>query len=190
MSALAILVLALSMSMDTFAAALGRGAAAGGLRVEEAVCDGAVFGIVQALMPVVGWMAGTLAADYVVSIDHWIAFVLLGLVGGRMLLGGLERSGLEDGGTPSPASRSRWSLLLVAVGTSIDALAVGVSLGLLASDIWVIAGTIGATTFLIATSGLLAGRFLGRNLGRIAEVAGGLGLIALGCFTLFQHLFA
>lgn len=185
MSALAILALALSMSMDTFAAALGRGAAAGGLRVEEAVCDGAVFGIVQALMPVVGWMAGTLAADYVVSIDHWIAFVLLGLVGGRMLLGGLEGDGM-----PSPASRSRWSLLLVAVGTSIDALAVGVSLGLLASDIWVIAGTIGATTFLIATSGLLAGRFLGRNLGRIAEVAGGLGLIALGCLTLFEHLSA
>ncbi|WP_106409269.1 manganese efflux pump MntP family protein [Teichococcus deserti] len=185
MSPTAIAVLALSMSVDAFAAALGRGATAERARLGDAMRTGLVFGIVEAITPVVGWGAGLLAAGAIASIDHWIAFGLLSLVGGRMLLQALRRD--ED---EVPAGRSSWMLLATAVGTSLDAMAVGVSLAFLEVNIWIIAAAIGGATFCLATGGMLAGRLLGRRFGRRAEMLGGVALVILGVSILVEHLSA
>jgi putative Mn2+ efflux pump MntP len=185
MSAVSVAILAISMSVDAFAAALGRGAVAERGRLMDAVRAGMVFGVIEAITPVVGWAAGLLAAGYVQAFDHWIAFTLLALVGGRMVLEAVRR----DEATPS-ASRSFWMLIITALGTSIDAMAVGVSLAFLDVDIWIIAAAIGFSTFCMATGGILAGRLLGAKLGRFAEAFGGVALVILGCSILYEHLTA
>ncbi|MFC7553354.1 manganese efflux pump MntP family protein [Pseudoroseomonas wenyumeiae] len=126
-----------------------------------------------------------MAAGFVTAVDHWIAFVLLGLVGGRMLLEAMRRQ--ED---EAPSGRSFWVLVATAVGTSLDAMAVGVSLAFLEINIWVIAAAIGFATFCMATGGMLAGRLLGRRFGRWAEGLGGAALILLGSSILYEHLLA
>ncbi|MCQ4160946.1 manganese efflux pump MntP family protein [Roseomonas sp. GC11] len=183
MSPVSIAVLALGMSVDAFAAALGRGAGARRVRLGDALRTGLVFGVVEALTPVLGWAAGVMAAGAVQAVDHWIAFGLLGLVGGRMLAEALRRAPEA----PAPA-RSAWMLLATALGTSLDAMAVGVSLAFLDAEIWVIALATGAATFCMATGGMLAGRLLGTRLGRAAEALGGIALILLGTAILHEHL--
>lgn len=183
MTPIAIAILAVSMSVDAFAAAIGRGAALERVRLGEAMRTGAVFGLIEAITPLIGWGAGLLAAGYIAAVDHWVAFTLLGLVGGRMIL---EACRHEEAG--APAARAFWMLCVTALGTSIDAMAVGVSLAFLDVNIWAIAAAIGFATFCMATGGMLAGRLLGRRMGRIAEAIGGLALILLGCSILCEHL--
>ncbi|MBN9271900.1 MAG: manganese efflux pump, partial [Mesorhizobium sp.] len=139
------------------------------------------------LTPLLGWLMGVAASQYVQHIDHWIAFVLLGGVGGRMALHAFQR----DAAVPAaPAGRSPMTLVATAIGTSIDAMAVGVSLAFLEVNIVVIALAIGAATTLMSTGGVLAGRFLGARFGRYAEIVGGLALIGLGVSILHEHLTA
>lgn len=185
MTPTAIMILAVSMSVDAFAAAIGRGAAAERTHWGDAMRAGIVFGVIEAITPVIGWAAGTLAAGFVTAVDHWIAFALLGLVGGRMLLEAVRRK--ED---EAPSGRSSWALVATAVGTSLDAMAVGVSLAFLQINIWAIAAAIGFATFCMATGGMLAGRLLGQRFGRLAEGFGGAALILLGCGILYEHLLA
>ncbi|MBR0649797.1 manganese efflux pump [Roseomonas terrae] len=183
MSPIAITVLAISMSVDAFAAALARGATSDRVRVTEALRSGAVFGAIEAITPVIGWGAGVLAAGFVTAVDHWIAFALLGLVGGRMILEASRRR--ED---EMPAPRSSWGLVATAIGTSLDAMAVGVSLAFIDANIWIIAAAVGLATFVMATCGTLVGRIVGARFGRIAEGVGGVALIALGSAILYEHL--
>ncbi|MGG5889571.1 manganese efflux pump MntP family protein [Falsiroseomonas sp. HC035] len=183
MSPAAITVLALGMSVDAFAAALSRGATGRRIRLRDALRTGAVFGTVEMATPVIGWSAGMMAAGSIAAIDHWVAFILLGLVGLHCLWAALRR---DPAAAPGPASA--WMLLATAVGTSIDAMAVGVSLALLDANIWIVAPAIGAATFAMATGGMLAGRLLGSRIGRVAEALAGLALIALGSSILFEHL--
>ncbi|AGT08089.1 manganese efflux pump MntP [Paracoccus aminophilus] len=186
MSPIAIGLLAVSMSVDAFIASLGRGAAVG-LRPHfgQALRTGAIFGAVEALTPLIGWGLGMAAASYVEAIDHWIAFVLLGAVGLRMVLHALGRAADEP-----PRSASLWALVATAIGTSIDAMVVGVSLAFLDVNIIVIALAIGLATMAMSTTGILAGRFLGQKLGRVIEVLGGVVLIGLGTAILIEHLSA
>ena len=183
MTPIAIMILAVGMSVDAFAASIGRGATAERTHWGDAIRAGVVFGVIEAITPIIGWAAGTLAAGFVTAVDHWIAFALLGLVGGRMLLEAARRK--ED---EAPSGRSFWMLVATAVGTSLDAMAVGVSLAFLQVNIWVIAAAIGFATFCMATGGMLAGRVLGKRLGRWAEGIGGAALILLGCSILYEHL--
>lgn len=185
MSPFAIALLAVGMSVDALIASLGRGAALGRPSFAEAARTGVVFGAVETLTPLIGWAAGVIASQYVQAIDHWIVFGLLGAVGGRMFLHALRR---EHEAEPVPASRSIGLLLATAVGTSLDAMAVGVSLAFLQANIVVIALSIGCATALMSTGGMLAGRLLGARFGRYAEMAGGLLLIGLGTSILFEHL--
>ncbi|WP_431283037.1 manganese efflux pump MntP family protein [Humitalea sp. 24SJ18S-53] len=185
MTPIAITVLALSMSVDAFAAAIGRGATTQRIGLGDAMRTGIVFGVVEATTPLIGWGAGILAAGYIAAIDHWVAFVLLAAVGGRMLLEAARRK--ED---EVPSGRSPWVLIVTAIGTSIDAMAVGVSLAFLQVNIWAIAAAIGFATFCMATGGMLAGRLLGSRFGRIAEALGGAALIILGSTILYEHLVA
>ncbi|MCO6384757.1 MAG: manganese efflux pump [Vannielia sp.] len=179
MTPLAIATLSLALSIDAFVAALGRGAQTARPGFTAALSTGAVFGAIEALTPLLGWAAGLAAAQFVEAIDHWIAFTLLALVGARMVLHALAKT------RPEP---SAGGLVVTAIGSSIDAFAVGISLALLGAPILIVALSIGAATLVMATLGTLAGASLGRRFGRWAEVAGGLALIALGTGILIEHI--
>lgn len=185
MSPVSILVLAVSMSMDAFAAAIGRGAVLDRPKISEALRTGAVFGLIEAITPVIGWAAGVAASGLVQAIDHWIAFGLLCAVGGRMI-----HAALFDAGDDPRVGRSPGVLIATAVGTSLDAMAVGVSLAFLDVNIVVVALAVGAATFLLSAGGTLLGRFVGPRLGRFAEAAAGLALCLIGLKILVEHLTA
>src|ERR1700730_6824824 len=185
MSPISITVLAVGHSMDALLASIARGAGFRGPRVGEAMRTGFVFGLVETITPLVGWIAGIAASRYVAAVDHWITFGLLGFVGGRMVLHAFRRS------PEKPALEHNGSLLILlatALGTSIDAMAVGVSLAFLDVNILVIALAIGAATFVMSTGGMLAGRLIGMRFGRWAEIIGGVALFGLGLSILLDHL--
>lgn len=182
-------LLALAMSTDAFAAAVGKGAALHKPRLSEALRTGAIFGVIEALTPVVGWTLGLAAARYVRAWDHWIAFTLLTLLGGRMVLAGLNTDG-EAIEAEKPHRHGFWLLAITGLATSIDAMAVGVGLAFLNTDIVPVAAAIGLTTFLAVTAGVMLGRVLGVVAGKRAEILGGLLLIAIGTAILVEHLHA
>ena len=183
MSLFAIVVLAFSMSADAFAAALGKGSVLDRPRLSEALRTGLVFGTVEAITPVIGWAAGVAASAYITAIDHWIAFALLGVIGGKMILDCMRRPAEQA----KPKRHSFGLLLLTAIGTSIDAMAVGVTLAFLDANIVVTALAIGLATFVMTTIGIMVGRIIGGNFGRIAEGLGGVGLILIGTKILIEH---
>lgn len=183
MSPTSIGILAVGMSIDALIASMGRGAVERhGLA--SALKTGAVFGIIETLTPLIGWSLGLLASQYVQAVDHWIAFALLSAIGVKMIVEAITRVEETD-----PAPRTPWALIATAVGTSIDAMAVGVSLAFLDVNILVVAAAIGLATTVMATAGILAGRYLSARIGRIAEGLGGLALIGLGLSILIDHLF-
>ena len=189
MTPVAIAILSLSMSADAFAAAIGRGAQHRPT-LPQALRSGLVFGVIEAITPLIGFALGVAAAAFVAAIDHWIAFGLLGAVGAKMIWEALKPGddAEEEAETSKAVSRGLIALVATAVGTSIDAGAIGVGLALLDENIWLIAACIGTTTFVLATLGLLIGRAAGTRLGKIVELIGGVALIALGLKILLEHL--
>lgn len=184
MSPFAVAVLAISMSVDAFAVSIGRGAAIGRPRLRETLRTGAVFGTVEAITPLIGWAAGVAASSAVQAVDHWIAFALLAAVGLHTLVGAFGRKS-------AAAARRGHSLpllLATAIGTSLDAMAVGVSLAFLDVNIAVIAAAIGLATFLMSSGGMMLGRLIGLRFGRAAEGVAGIALLLLGASVLFEHL--
>nr|WP_314546535.1 manganese efflux pump MntP [uncultured Massilia sp.] len=189
MNFIATAALALAMSTDAFAVAVGKGAALQRPQLREALRTGAIFGVIEGLTPLVGWALGQAAAPYVEAWDHWIAFVLLGFLGLRMLREGwLGDDGDEE--EEKPNSHSFWLLALTGFATSIDAMAVGVGLAFMDADILSTAGAIGLCTFMMVTLGVMLGRGLGKVAGKRAELAGGVVLIVIGSTILYQHLSA
>ena len=186
MTPVAIAILSLSMSADAFAAAIGRGAQHRPT-LPQALRSGLVFGVIEAITPLIGFALGV-AAAFVEAVDHWIAFGLLGAVGGKMIWEALKPEAEDDAEATKAVSRGLIALVATAVGTSIDAGAVGVGLALLGENIWLIAASIGFTTFALATLGLLIGKAAGAQLGKIVELVGGVALIALGLKILLEHL--
>ena len=185
MSPFTILMLAVSMSVDAFAVSIGRGAALGRPKFREAMRTGVVFGLVEAITPLIGWAAGFAASQFIQAVDHWIAFGLLAAVGLNMLFAATRKQ--EAAG---PENASFYVLVATAVGTSLDAMAVGVSLAFLDVNILVIAGAIGAATFFMSSGGMMIGRLIGERFGRIAEALAGVALVALGVSILIEHLTA
>lgn len=185
MSPISTVILAFSMSVDAFAAAIGRGASLERPRLSEALRTGVVFGVIEAITPVIGWAAGIAASGLVQAVDHWIAFLLLAAVGSRMVYAAIWKS--ENA---APVGRSLGVLMATAVGTSLDAMAVGVSLAFLNVNIVVIAVAVGLATFLMASGGMLVGRLIGDRLGRFAEAIAGIALFGLGLKVLVDHLTA
>jgi putative Mn2+ efflux pump MntP len=186
MTFIATLILALGMSMDAFAAALGKGATLHRPGFKEALRTGLIFGSIEALTPLIGWAIGLAASRYIMAWDHWVAFILLAFLGGRMMMEGFRQNVAEP--CEAPQQHGFMVLATTAVATSLDALAVGVGLAFLQVNIITTALTIGAATTVMATTGVLVGRFIGPILGKWAEVLGGLVLIAVGSTILFQHL--
>jgi putative Mn2+ efflux pump MntP len=180
---LPIVLLALSMSSDAFAAAIGKGARLDRPSLGEALRTGLIFGSIEAVTPVIGWALGKSASRYIEAFDHWIAFGLLLVIGGKMIWDSLQRSEEEE----KPQRHGLGVLIVTAIGTSIDALAVGVTLALVDANIIVNALAIGAATFTMVTIGILTGRYLGEKFGRYAEAAGGVVLIVIGINILIEH---
>lgn len=184
MSIISTTVLALSMSADAFAAAVGKGTSLKKPKIQDAAYIGMVFGIVEAITPIIGWLAGLAAGSFVQSVDHWLAFSLLGIVGSKMIYESLHK----DPETIATTQQRLGTLILTAIGTSIDAMAIGASLAVLDANIWVSAVAIGLATFLMATIGIMTGHYIGNKGGKIAEAVGGIGLILIGTSILIEHL--
>lgn len=185
MNLLSLFVLALGLSIDAFAAAVGRGAANGAPHAGAVFKGAFVFGVTEMITPVIGWAVGWAFSDWVEAIDHWIAFGLLAVVGGHMAWHAWTRDHDEP-----PPPKGLVGLIVTAVGTSIDAMAVGVSLALLDVDILVAAPIIGGTTFVMTAIGLTMGRRIGEAVGHRAEIAAGIGLILIGAGILWSHTMA
>jgi putative Mn2+ efflux pump MntP len=182
---LELLLIALSMTMDAFAVSLGAGTTGRTEGPRPKFRLSFHFGLFQFLMPIIGWLAGTTIESYIQSFDHWIAFILLAFVGGRMLWSGFHPG--DDRRKDSDLSRG-WTLVLLSIAVSIDALAVGLSLGLIGVSIWYPAIVIGVVTSLLSLAGLFIGDRLGKQFGAAMEILGGLVLLGIGIRILVSHL--
>ena len=183
-----IFVLALGLSMDAMAVAAARGLATPHVRGRHVAQIALFFGGFQALMPLLGWMIGASLGEHVRAWDHWIAFVLLCAIGLKMLWD--ARPGApepDEEAAPSDAFAPR-VLLVLAIATSIDALAAGVTLPMLEAPMLLSLVTIGLTTAVLSAVGLLVGRRFGAMLGKRLDVIGGLALMGLGTKILIEHL--
>lgn len=187
MSPATVFFLSISMSVDAFAVSVGRGAVLKRHRLAEAMRTGAVFGVVESITPFLGWLAGIAANDWVAHFDHWLAFGLLMAVGMHMIHGAFAK----EKEIRQTANGSLVMLIATALGTSLDAMAIGLSLAFIDVDlagIIVISLAIGMATFIMATAGLLVGKAIGDRLGKPAEIAAGLVLCGLGTMILLDHL--
>ena len=176
-------LLALALASDAFAVALCQGAIAKPRPWRQALRIGAAFGIAQAVAPLLGWGFGVAFAGLIESVDHWIAFVLLALVGGKMLIEGAR----NDPPGEESKSASGKALFLLAVATSIDAAAAGFTLPTIGVGILLSVAVIGGVTFVLSATGVWIGRISRQALGSRAEILGGLVLIGLGVKILFEH---
>ena len=190
MSPLSITVLAFSMSADACAAAMARGATTKPSLLQAAK-GGLVFGIIETVTPLWGWMLGLAASAYITAIDHWIAFGLLSLVGGKMAVDAgqrlFARCSVDEMEEVAKKHKGILALILTAFATSIDAAAVGVTLAFVDVNIVSVALAIGLTTFVLATAGLMIGKMVGVKFGPVVELIGGLGLMAIGTGILLDH---
>jgi putative Mn2+ efflux pump MntP len=179
-----ILVLAVGLSMDAVAVSLAASASNRARGPRAMFRLSFHFGLFQFLMPVVGWLLGVSVAPYIESVDHWIAFGLLAFVGGRMIWTAV--SGVEEdlGRDPSRGT----TLVLLSVATSIDALAIGLTLAMLGGSIWFVSLVVGLVTATLSFLAVLLGKRVGRAVGRRMEIVGGLALIAIGAKILVEHL--
>jgi len=186
MSLWTLFLIALGVSADAFAVALGKGLHMRSFNYRGALLVALAFGLFQAVMPVIGYLLANSFADYIRDWDHWIAFGLLAIIGGKMLWEAF--SGHEDKEQDTDSINIR-ELLVLAVATSIDALAVGVSFAFL-DDVPIVGAAllIGLITFVITFIGVVLGHRVGNKLGKPAEIAGGVILILIGASILVEHL--
>ncbi|MBW6511315.1 MAG: manganese efflux pump MntP family protein [Desulfuromonadaceae bacterium] len=178
-------VIAVALAMDAFAVALGVGLILPQLTGRHHFRLGFHFGLFQALMPIIGWAAGLTVKDIIAAYDHWIAFGLLTLIGVRMIREALTADAEEV--DPRDPTRGM-SLVMLSVATSIDALAVGLSLALIGVSIWFPAFVIGITAGGLTVIGLLLGRRIGGKFGKPVEIGGGILLCLIGIKILGEHL--
>ncbi len=190
MHPISIFLLALAMSTDAFAAAVGKGAAMDKPRFPEALRAGIIFGTIEGLTPIIGWLLGLTTAKYITAWDHWIAFTLLGVLGLHMIYAGLKPESEVGAADDTKRKHGFWNLAATGFATSIDAMAVGVGLAFLDVNIGVVALVIGLTTLVMVTLGIMLGRILGTLAGKRAEIIGGILLIGIGSVILYEHLSA
>ena len=183
-----IIIISVGLAMDAFAVSIGKGLSVKRVEPRHSMSVGLWFGGFQALMPLVGYFLGISFASFVSNVDHWIAFVLLGVIGVNMIR---EAKGDDcDECEDANADFSARQMLLLAIATSIDALAVGVSLAFLGADIWTTVAVIGVVTMLLSMVGLRIGNIFGCRYKSKAELLGGCVLILMGSKILLEHLWA
>ena len=183
-----LLLLAIGVSMDAFAVSIGKGLSVKRVTAREILSVALWFGGFQALMPVIGYFLGVSFADLVTKVDHWIAFGLLALIGGNMIREAIKDRRGEGEHGHADSSFAFKTMFLLAIATSIDALAVGVSLAFLNVNIWRSVAIIGLTTAAFSAVGLLIGKKVGCRFHETAQILGGLILIGIGIKILVEHL--
>ena len=186
-----IFLVGVGLSMDAFAVAVCKGLNMKKINYSYSVIIALFFGGFQALMPLIGWIAGRQFEKYITSIDHWIAFLLLAVIGGKMLyeaLTGKSDDESESAAAPKSDGINYKELFMLAVATSIDALAVGITFAFLNVNIWMAISVIGATTFVLSLIGVAVGNKFGSIYQKKAEIAGGAVLILIGIKILLEHL--
>lgn len=188
MGLLELFLVGLGLSMDAFAVSICKGLNMRRINYKHSFIIAAFFGFFQAAMPLIGWTLGIQFEQYIVSFDHWVAFFLLGLVGGKMVKESFAKN--EDACDCSQESKlDIKELFIMSIATSIDALAVGITLALMPNtDIWLSIGVIGIVTFAMCVMGVIVGNNFGSRYKNKAEFAGGLILIAIGTKILVEHL--
>lgn len=184
MTLIQVLMIAVSLSMDAFAVAVCKGACMKKVNIRQCLLIALFFGVFQALMPAIGWFIGSRFQVYIERFDHWIAFALLALIGGGMLREGFQREEEEEACTLF----SLKELTVLAVATSIDALAVGIVFAIERVSIAAPVLLIGLTTFAISLAGSLIGSRVGEQFKNKAQLAGGAVLILIGAKILLEHL--
>ncbi|MBE6882061.1 MAG: manganese efflux pump [Oscillospiraceae bacterium] len=182
MSVIELFLIGISLSMDAFAVSICKGLSVGKIKSKHMILAGLWFGGFQALMPLIGFLLGSTFEQYIVSIDHWVAFILLGVIGYNMIKESHEEEHQD-------ASFAFKAMLVLAVATSIDALAVGVTFAFLKVDILLAVLLIGVTTFAFSAAGIKIGSVFGAKYKSKAELFGGIVLIAMGTKILIEHLF-
>jgi putative Mn2+ efflux pump MntP len=180
-----IILIAIGLSMDAFAVSITLGLSVKKPAVRQYALPGIYFGFFQALMPLLGYLTGTFFARSVQSFDHWISFALLGFIGAKMI----KESFSKDGGDSRENKFKFANMLLLAIATSIDALAVGVTFAFFEINIFIAVLIIGFTTFSISIGGVKIGNIFGTRFKSKAELLGGAVLVALGVKILVEHLF-
>ncbi|NPU83334.1 MAG: manganese efflux pump [Syntrophaceae bacterium] len=186
MSFLSILIIAVGLGMDAFSVAIGIGAVRGRVSPGPVLRLSVSFGAFQFFMPLLGWLAGSTVVERISEYDHWVAFGLLLFVGVRMIHESLAGDGKTGGNREDPTRG--WTLLMLSVATSIDALAVGMTMALLKTPILYPSVVIGVVAFVMTMAGMLAGRRLASLFGRKVELLGGLILIGIGVQILVEHM--
>lgn len=182
-------LLGIGLSMDAFAVSICKGLAMRRVTWKQAAIIGLFFGGFQAMMPLLGWLLGSQFERHIKSIDHWIAFILLGIIGGKMLfevIEGDDEEGEENCDSDKPLNIKE--MFILAIATSIDALAVGITFAFLNYPVGAAAIIIGSTTFAISVAGVYIGNFFGLRFKKKAEIAGGIILIFIGIKILLEHL--
>ncbi len=179
-----IVVIAVGLAMDAFAVSIVSGSTYKQLHIKHALRMAAFFGGFQAFMPLIGSLAGLGLKQYITACDHWIAFGLLSAVGGKMIYGSFKIKSIEENPDPS----NILVLLTLSVATSIDALAIGITLSLITDSIVLAVVIIGLTTFVLSYCGVLIGKRFGHFFENKIEILGGLILIAIGVKILVEHL--
>lgn len=177
-----LIVTAIALSMDAFAVSVGKGLSVRNVRLKHGLLCGAWFGGFQALMPLLGYLLASSFADRIKAYDHWIAFALLAIIGANMIREAFSNEEKTD------SSFSVRTMLLLAVATSIDALATGVSFAITDTNIWLAILLTGATTFAFSAAGVKIGSIFGDKYRSKAELIGGVILVLLGVKILVEHL--
>ena len=178
-----LLILAIGVSMDAFAVSICKGLAMKQIKFKHMLIVGLWFGGFQALMPLIGYFLGIQFETYITAYDHWIAFILLAFIGGNMI-----KEALSNEEETADASLAVKIMLVLAIATSIDALALGVTFAFLQVNIWEAVSFIGVVTFLFSVAGLKIGNVFGTKYKSNAEFVGGVILILLGIKILLEHL--
>ena len=184
MDLLSLIFLALGLAMDAFAVSVALGLK---IPVKDkwkiALKAGLFFGIAQGVMPLIGWILGNGFSSYIEKFDHWIAFILLSIIGGKMIYEAIHPDEDED----DEADTSMKRMFILAIATSIDALAVGVSFAFLHVDLWMSVAVIGITTFILSALGIKIGNVFGNRYKSKAEFTGGVVLVLMGVKILVEH---
>ncbi len=185
MEYISVIIIAIGLAMDAFAVSIASGAAYKQLQVKHAFRMAAFFGGFQAFMPLIGALAGLSIKNYIQGIDHWIAFIILSIIGGKMVYESFKIEEAEKNCNPA----NILVLLTLSVATSIDALVVGITLSLVISNIIIAVIIIGLVTFVLSYMGVYIGKKFGHFFENKIEAVGGIVLIALGIKLLLTHIF-
>ncbi len=183
MNIIAILILGISLSFDTFAVSITCGINENNIKYSKALKIASIFAITQAVMPLIGWIIGYSIKNYITTVDHWIAFGLLSIIGIKMII-----ESLKNNGKNCININDIRVIFTLAIATTIDALIVGITFPILKINIPTAIFVIGIVTFIVSIIGIVFGKNVGKNFGKKSEIIGGICLIILGLKILFEHL--